>query len=361
MSARLRNAASLPVLLAVLALLAFAPASSASYDPVGAGTVKLSLDRGFRAFLKQHGVELATVKTAKLSAAAAIFPAVAGEVDPAIAKGTVELAGGLVFRAAGKHLPLDHLMVKTKRSPLLGRLGGGQLKLASATRIAFKREGFAARFTATRLKLTEKAATRLNKRLRLGDAFSQGQLLGALVSRTEPVTTAVLPTGRATIGLDSLILAKLDALHVSVNPIFPAEHVGPVFTFPVAGGGQIAPDGSAGTLRTSGDLEFLQLGGGQIFWHELWLDLGARIDSAEADIQPSPPYPGKQGRVGVLDLGAAAAFSADSDARTVTLGAAPLALQGGHGKCFNQAFAQGKGVFGVGEALGLLDFTARGQ
>ncbi len=251
-------------------------------------------------------------------------------------------------------------MVKAKRTPLLAKLGGSQLKIVTAAQIASRREGFGMGFTATRLKLTAKAATRLDKRLRLKDAFTAGQLLGTLASKTEPATTTVLPAGRAAIAFGSQILAKLDSLHVSVNPIFPAEHVGPTFTFPIVVGGTIAPDGAAGTLRSGGDVEFLQLGGGQVFWHEPWLDLGARVDSAEANIQPSPPYPGKQGRVGLLDLGAAA-LSSEPAARTVTVSSAPLTLQAATAAAFNQAFAQGKEVFRAGEALGALSFTAQGQ
>ncbi len=350
-----------PLCTGALALLAFlAPASQAAYDPVGSGTVKLTLDRSFRSFLKQHGVKLSASAPAKLSAKAASFPTSAGEVDPTIGKGTLEPEGGLVIKAGGKHLALDHLMVKTKRTPLLGKLGGGQLKLAKAKRISFKRQGFASAFTATKLTLTAKAATRLNKRLRLKDAFSEGQLIGTLVAKTQPATTTVLPSGKATVLLDPQILAKLDSLHVALNPIFPAEHVGPSFSFPIIAGSEIAPDASAGTLRSGGALEFLQLGGGQVFWRELWLDLAARVESAESEVQPSPPYAGKQGRVGVLDLGGGV-VSSDPRARTVALGGAPLSLQAGAAAAFNQAFAQGKAAFAAGEVLGAVSFTAQGQ
>ena len=100
----------------------------------------------------------------------------------------------------------------------------------------------------------------------------------------------------------------MDSLFVSITPIFPAEHPGP-FTFPVAAGGSIAPDGLEGTFRTAGALEFLQLGAGQVFQNELWLDLGIRTDSAEVEVLPTPAFPGKLGRVGAYDLGAEQIFS----------------------------------------------------
>jgi len=271
-----------------------------------------------------------------------------------------ELEGGLKLQSAGKHLPLNHLMVKTKRTPLFAKVGGGQLKIASASKLSFARQGFGSRFTAQKLKLTAKLAERLNKRLDLKGTFSEGQPLGTLISRTDPATATVLAANKATLVLDPETLAKLNALFVSVNPIFPAEHTGSTFSFPIVVGGAIAPNASAGTLRTGGDLELLQLGGGQIFQHEFWLDLGAKSDSAEVNVQPSPPYPGKQGRIGVLDLGAAT-VSSDPRARTITVSGAPLTLQAQTAARFDEAFAAGKEVFRAGEAFGTLSFTAQGQ
>jgi hypothetical protein len=172
--------------------------------------------------------------------------------------------------------------------------------------------------------------------------------------------STVLPQGRATVVLNPETVAKLNALFVAVNPIFPAEHSGPTFTFPIVPGGAIAPDASAGTLRSGGDIEALQLGGGQIFWHEPWLDLGAKATLAEVNVQPSPPYPGKQGQIPILDLGVGA-VSSDPKARTITVSNAPLTLQAPTAASFNQAFAAGKEVFRAGEVLGTLSFTAQGQ
>jgi hypothetical protein len=171
----------------------------------------------------------------------------------------------------------------------------------------------------------------------------------------------ILEAGRATFVLSSEFLAKLGALFVSVNPIFPAEHAGPTFTFPLIIGGVLAPDASSGTLRTGGDIELLQLGGGQIFWHEFWADLGARVDSAEVNVQPSPPYAGKQGRVGVFDLAPGGSVTSDPKARTIGLSGVSLALEAQTAAILNQAFAGGTEVFKAGEVGGTLSFTAQGQ
>ena len=80
----------------------------------------------------------------------------------------------------------------------------------------------------------------------------------AKVGGSQPKLATVLESGRATFVFDAAFLAKLESRFVSVNPIFPAEHQGPTYTFPITLGGQIAPNGSEGTLRTGGTVELLQ-------------------------------------------------------------------------------------------------------
>jgi hypothetical protein len=109
-----------------------------------------------------------------------------------------------------------------------------------------------------------------------------------------------------------------------------------------------------------GSVELLQLGAGQIFWKDFWLDLGARSDTAEVDIEPTPAFPGELGRVPVFDLGAAD-FAPDPQARTVSLGGAPLTLQAQTAASLNQAFAPDQPAFAAGEAVGSLSFMAQGQ
>jgi hypothetical protein len=172
---------------------------------------------------------------------------------------------------------------------------------------------------------------------------------------------ALLPQGQGTLIPDPAFLAKLKALFVSLNPISPAElQPGPVLKFPIAVGGQIAPDASEGTLRLGGAIELLQLGAGQVFHKEYWLDLGARSTSAEVDIEPTPAFPGKLGRIGVFDLGAGV-VSSDPKSRTISLTGAPLALGAATAQSFNEAFAAGKPTFAAGEAFGVLSFAAVGQ
>jgi hypothetical protein len=347
---------------AALLLLGLTPVARAAYDPLAAGTTTtITLDKGFVRFLRQHQIELIAERGARRSGRRLLLPVSGGRIDPTSGRGEVEQEGDLVFEHGRRKLPFRSLEVKAKSTPLFAKVGGSQLKVAKAQQLRHQREGFGTGLSAGGLTLTEKVATRLNKKLRTPTAFYEGQVLGTAKAATQPLTATILETGRATFTPDPAFLAKLDSLFVSLDPIAPAERApGPTFSFPIIAGGAIAPDASLGTLRTGGSLEFLQLGSGQVFWHEPWVELSAHDILAEADIEPSPTFPGKLGQVPIVDLGPGAA-SADPAARTITVAGASLSLQAQTAGYFDQAFAGGKDEFHAGEAIGSVSFTAEAQ
>ena len=347
---------------ALIALLvAFTAGASAAYDPIGGGTTKLTFEKGFFSTLRKEGIKLSAKAPAKLKAGVLILPVVGGKEDPTTGKGEVEHEGSLVFAKGNRKLPLREIELKAKKTPLFAKVGGSQLKVASTKKLVSQRQGFGQSFKAKTLLLTQKVATRLNKKLRTGRLFAEGMALGALQSSTAPQRVAILPQGQGTITPDPAILAKFKSLFVSLNPISPAElQPGPVLKFPIAVGGQISPDASEGTLRLAGAIELLQLGAGQVFHKEYWLDLGAKSDSAEVDVEPTPAFPGKLGRVGVFDIGVGS-VSSDPKSRAINVAGAPLTLTTATAQTFNEAFAGGKPTFGAGEVFGTVGFGAVGQ
>jgi hypothetical protein len=345
----------------VLLAVALAPAARATNDPLGGGSAKLLLDKRFAAFLKTDAIKLAAKAPAKHKGSSYVLPVSGGSLDPTVGRGEIETEGVLAFTGARGKLPLREIAVKTTHAPLVAKLGGSQLKIATSSRTSFKRIGFAGAFTAAKLKLSEKAATRLNKKLRPKVPFSAGQALGKLIAGPLPRLVAVKEaTGGATLAFDPAFLAKLEGLFVSVNPIHPAEHVGGTFSFPLTPGGQLSPRGTEGTLRAGGAIEMLQLGAGQLFWQEPWLDLGAQALSAEADLEPTPAFPGKVGRTPVISA-TPGLFAADPKARSLSASAIALALTPAGAAELNQAFAQGQSAFGAGEAVGTFFFAAVGE
>jgi len=358
----LRGAMLLPGALCLVALF-FTSMARADYDPVGGGRIKITLDKGFLRGSRAEGVRLSAIAPAKLSGGVLTVPAVAGKFDPVAAMGTVEGEGGLMLAAGGRRVPVRALRLRTtqKTSPFTAKVGGSQLKIATVKKITVGRSGFSDTVSVSGLALSRTLATRLGKKLDLRSFFEPGLALGSSSTVAIPQTVTILEKGAATLTLDPGLVSKLSSLFVAVNPIFPAEHQGPVFTLPIFGG-DLATAGPGGRLETQGALEFLQLGGGQVFWREPWLDLEAKVLDGEVDVEPSPPFGGQVGRV-TLGPETPTAYASSAGPRTIS-GAFSLTLDPAMAQTFNETFAapQGKaGVFAAGEALGTLSFTAQGQ
>ena len=363
MSTPARPAALLALTLAIAALAPSANAASAP-DPLASGSTTLTLSASFKRLLGAHGVTLSATAPATRRAFTYSLPLAEGHVDPTASGLSLENEGSLSFLHGPRRVILRHLSVKTAPTPLIAKVGGGQLKIATATKRSFARQGFGSSFSAKDLRLSAKVATRLDKKLRLPGVFQPGQRFANLRVEAQPATVAILPQGRLTLTPDPAFLAKLDSLFVSLNPVAPAERQpGPLFTLPFIPAGTIAPDASSGVPRSGGSLEFLQLGAGQIIWHELWFDLDSGNFLAEVDEEPTPTYPGKLGQlpVGTLDLSTATVAS-DPQSRTVALSGAVLAFTGQSAATFNEAFAKPQGktdVFQAGERLGTFSFNAQ--
>jgi hypothetical protein len=360
-----RGRGLLAALVVAIALLTLTPTANATYNPLSSGATKLTLAKPFLALLAENKVKLIGKEGATLKGTVASFPVSGGKFDPTTANGFIEHAGALFFKAGAQKVALTSLQLKTtqKHAPFSAKFGGGQLKMASAKSLAVTREGFADKVRVSTLKLSSKVATRLNKKLRLKDVFKAGQLIGSAVTVANPQTVALAETGKVNFSFDPGTAAKLASLFVAINPVFPAEHPGP-FTLPIFTG-TISPSASEGTVQTLGSIELVQIGGGQVFLREAWPELGAAAYSAELELTPSPPYPGKVGRAPVAALSlAGASVVADPGARTIAVANAALTMGANLAAAFNEAFAKplGKGsVFAAGEPLGSLSFTAQAQ
>lgn len=126
--------------------------------------------------MKREGVKVVANAPAKLKSGAVILPVSGGTIDPTLSKGEIEAEGAVVFQSGNRKVPLRQIELKTKKAPLYAKVGGGQLKVASAKSLSFKREGFSSAFGAKGLVLTQKVATRLNKKLRTGKFFKEAPL-----------------------------------------------------------------------------------------------------------------------------------------------------------------------------------------
>ena len=338
----------------LIASLAAPQAAIAAYDSVESGVTNLTFSSEFRSLLARHQVKIQTMAGATRRGGKIILPAKEGEVDPRAGKGTVESSGVVVFSAGARKVKLRQISFEAKHTPLIAKVGGGQLKIVTARKLTAKRAGFGASFTAVGLRLTAKAAQRLNKKLRLGSALSPAQIVGKLAVAVQPTTVHLAPAGRLSLALDATFSQKLNCRFVSVNPIAPAElGGGPTLSFPVEPESTFAPDGSSGLVKLGGSVELLQLGSAQYFWRQLQLEPAAAALAAETDLEPSPPQPGRAPGAPLFAT-QPGQIASTAGSRMIEVTGQTALLPSTTASAMNAAFAEGKPLFAAGEAVGTL-------
>lgn len=364
LAARVGSLCAVVFALGMISLLWFGGKAKASYDPVGGGSIEWVLSKPFVDLLARHDVQIKVKAGAEHRGRSIVLPAVAGRIESGLGRGTVEAGGTVIFASGGKKLPFRSFIFEGKRAPLYAKVGGGKLKIATGARLEARRWGFGAAFESRGLRLTPKAASRLDKKLRLHRELQAGIPLGTIKTFAQPATVHLREGPGARLALDPSFVAKLDQLFVSVNPVAPAElGPGPTLSFPVGPESTLAPDAASGTIKLGGQVELLQLGSAQMFLRELWLQPAEPALLAETETIPSPPHAGKQPQAPLLALQPGGTIASDPRSRTISVGGQPVALTPATAAALNDAFAssQGKGdVFAAGETVGALSLSVRG-
>src|SRR6476646_7476393 len=131
------------ITIATLALLCLlSPAAQAKNDPLGSGQTKLVLDKAFTSYLAKNQLRLVAKQGAKRQAKTITLPVSGGSMDLAQGKGEIATEGTLVIEGKRGAMPFRKIAIKTKRTPLIAKVGGSQLKVAMAKKISSRRAGF---------------------------------------------------------------------------------------------------------------------------------------------------------------------------------------------------------------------------
>jgi hypothetical protein len=318
---------------ALFALLAFAPYASATADPVESGSATITLNNGFTKYLKTFGIKTTKISPAKLKGKKATFPVTGGEVDPTTGGGTVNLGGGLKFKAGKKKAPVKGLVLDTNKKALFAKVAGKKVKLATVKGYSFTRAGFGVSMTIKKLKLTKTAAKKLNKKLGYAKGkpkpFIANKLIGSAKAEEQPATVAIVPGGNVSFNADQELLLKLKDVETNAAVIAPTTEKGfGNYELPITGG-NIGPTGQAGQVQTSGGLlltQKLDKGDGtfletEITLGNMWLDLSAKTVTVEVVAKSNASESlnlGNLGRSSIADL-TITGVTVDSVARTVSV------------------------------------------
>jgi hypothetical protein len=400
------------VVAALAALLTFAPFASATSDPLASGTTSITLNKGFFKKLKKNGVKVLKVSPATLKNRTVGLPVSGGSLDPTTGAGTVEHSGAIKFKRGKKTAAVNTLVLESATSSLKAKVAGKTMKLASVKGYTFSRNGFGTNVKITALKLTGKAAKRLNKKLgftgkkknkngkkvAVKPLFKGNRALGASTSETQPKTVAVLPTGSATLALSESAALKLNNVGpqpefpkpgpfaVKLAPVAPTSVLSagppPTLGFPI-GGGTMSPTATAGTLQTLGGLTLTQSleaapppgtkGVTVLTMKDIWVDMATKVATVEVSIEnPKTPEAnlGNLGRSSIADIVlTGAVVSSDPTAHTVSVLNASATLQAVTAETLNSVFitpiekatGEPQEKFAAGDPLGSFSFTATTQ
>jgi len=318
---------------ALFALLAFAPYASATADPVESGSATITLNNGFTKYLKTFGFKTTRIAPAKLKGKKATFPVTGGEVDPTTGGGTVNLGGGLKFKAGKKSAPVKGLVLDTNKKALFAKVAGKKVKLAAVSGYSFTRAGFGVSMTIKKLKLTKTAAKKLNKKLGYAKGkpkpFIANKLVGSAKAEEQPATVAIVPGGNVSFNVDQELLLKLKDVETNAAVIAPTTEKGfGNYELPITGG-NIGPTGAAGQVQTAGGLlltQKLDKGDGSFLETEItlgnmWLDLSAKTVTVEVVAKSNASESlnlGNLGRSSIADL-TITKVTTDATARTVSV------------------------------------------
>lgn len=374
------------ILAAVLfALLALAPFASASPDPVGSGKAKLYLKKGLVRKISNLNVKVLKWGSGSVKGTLITLDANGGAVDPLNGEGTVNTKSseGFRFKHGKRAAPVSELEVNTRKNWVRAKVAGATMRLGFLSATTFVRNGFGVNLKMAKLKLTGKAAQRINNKLGLKNGLKGGRVLSNVYTTTQPETVAVLANGnKTTLVLSVSAVEKLLPLKVKLAPLPPAEEelaLPPSLFFPISGG-TIGPTAAAGTVEHAGGLtleqnleEFGAIGAGttKLTLANLFLDLTTKVATAEITVENPKTAAlnlGPLGRASIADIDlSGATIGSDVVAHTVTVNGASASLQAVTAETLNSLFAEpvlkeaGKGWFAAGDPLGTVSFTAQTQ
>jgi hypothetical protein len=318
---------------ALFALLAFAPFASATPDPVASGTTTVTLNKGWTKYLKTFGIKIQKVGNTKLKGTKATFKVTGGSMDPTNGLGTLNLGGGLKFKAGKKSATVKGMVLDTGKNVLTAKVSGKKVKLAKLSGLSYSRNGFGVNVKLKKMKLQSAGAKQLNKKTGYAKGkpkpFLAGKNIGKSSSESQPATVAIIAGGNVDFNADQGLLLKLKDVETNASVIAPTTEKGlGNYQLPITGG-TISPTATAGQVQTAGGLLLTQklptspttALETEITLGNMWLDLSAKTVTVEVVAKSNASDAlnlGNLGRSSIADLTITGA-TADPATRTVSV------------------------------------------
>jgi hypothetical protein len=344
----------------VLALvLALAPAQAGA-APTDQGRTTLELAQPLYKQLKANDVRLRGLNPGSARGRAVSLPVSSGQLEATYGSGYLFYDGGIRLAVRKRSVALRRLILNTSERWLRGRIGGKELTIATVEDTRAGWEGFDIG-VALDLKLTQRAANLLNRRLGLDRVFRAGRPLAAADTIIRPETVGV-NGGTMEIAFDVGFLAKLASLEVTISTAESSTLTGSTLLLPIRYG-SISPDLLRGNLFGESGFALLQPGAlpeQQQLARFIAINLSLESDRLGAAINLHTGLYGGSLVAGV-DFNSVPA-QVDPVSGSIAARGATATLDPNLAAALNETFAAPKGkagVFAGGEPLGAVSFTAQ--
>lgn len=156
---------------ALAVFLIFASAASAASEPVTGGATDLNLTKGFKKKLSNNGVKVLATGSGKVSKGTVELAVTGGSVDTAAGQGTIEHGGGFKFKRGKRTAGITAVTIELSTGAVVAKVANSTMKLGTLGPVSYTRNGVNVNVSSGGVKLTAKAAKRLNKKLGLDNAL----------------------------------------------------------------------------------------------------------------------------------------------------------------------------------------------
>ncbi len=159
---------------ALTVFLTCASVASGASEPLAGGTTDLTMKKGFKKKLGRHNVKLRSWGSGKVRNRTVELGVSGGEIDTATGLGRLEHAGGFKFKHRKRTVPVTQLTIYPAGGAVQAKVAGARMKLGSLAGVSYSHEGLGVDIRSGKLRLSGKAAKRINNKLHIGRRVIKG-------------------------------------------------------------------------------------------------------------------------------------------------------------------------------------------
>ena len=152
-------------------LLIFTSAASAASESVTGGATDLNLTKGFKKKLSRNGVKVLATGSGKVSKGTVELAVTGGSIDTAAGQGTIEHSGGFKLKRGKRSAAITVVTIELSTGAVVAKVANSTMKLGTLGPVSYTRNGLTVNVSSGGVKLTAKAAKRLNRKLGLDNAL----------------------------------------------------------------------------------------------------------------------------------------------------------------------------------------------